>query len=506
MIAPSLFFLNTCNRGILVQRCCVFIKQTSFFIRTLYLASNTLLLGFYESLYNNSPVLLQNLLISAYGYQWKRRRFGGVFPAAYAAAKERESFTRAQWLHYQNTGLQKLLLHAAAHVPFYKKSFQQAGIPVSQLKTFTVDDLHRLPTLSKEALRLFGTTTLLSTMREKKGQFFGSSGSTGTPVHILLSPAMHQRWFGIYEARVRNWAGVSSFIHRGMIGGRRIIADATSKPPFYRYNVFEKQVYFSAYHISPPNAHGYLEGIKRYGVEYMTGYAMSNYLLAQLLKEMNVPVPAMKAVVTSSEKLTAAMRQVFAEVYQCKTFDGWGSVESCGLITECEYGSLHVSEDAGMVEILDDNLKPVQAGAMGTVYCTGLLNYDQPLIRYAIGDAMMPSEEVCVCGRQMPVVKEIGGRTEDVIVGKDGRKMVRFHSIFNGLHTVKQAQVIQENADTIIVKVVPAGKLANEESILIKKRITSQLGEVNVIVEEVTMIPLAANGKFKAVLSKLPSS
>ena len=141
----------------------------------------------------------------------------------------------------------------------------------------------------------------------------------------------------------------------------------------------------------------------------------------------------MKAVVTSSEKLTPAMRQVFADVYGCKTFDGWGSVESCGLVTECEWGSLHVSEDAGIIEILDDELKPVSAGEQGAVYCTGLLNYDQPLIRYKIGDTMIPSDRVCGCGRQMPVIQEIMGRIEDEIVGKDGRKMVRFHSVFNGL-------------------------------------------------------------------------
>jgi len=446
---------------------------------------------------------LQNLLISSYGYGWKKRRFGGVFPSAYAAAKEKESFTRAQWLDYQNNELRKLLIHAAEQVPFYKEKFKQAGITILQLKGFTVEDLSRLPILSKEELRQFGTTTLLSNIRETNGQFFSSSGSTGTPTQILLSHAMHQRWFGIYEARVRNWAGVSSFVPRGMIGGRRIIADAANKPPFYRYNYFEKQIYFSAYHISQQNALNYLGGIKKHRVEYMTGYAVSNYLLAQLFKEINADIPQLKTVITSSEKLTPAMRQVFADVYGCKTFDGWSSVESCGLVTECEWGSLHVNEDAGIIEILDDELKPVSAGEQGTVYCTGLLNYDQPLIRYKIGDTMIPADKVCGCGRQMPVIQEIVGRIEDVVVGKDGRRMVRFHSVFNGLKTVKQAQVIQENLDDIIIRVVPAGKLSNDESQVVKKRIISQLGGVNVMVEEVDRIPLAANGKFKAVVSNL---
>ena len=78
-------------------------------------------------------------------------------------------------------------------------------------------------------------------------------------------------------------------------------------------------------------------------------------------------------------------------------------------------------------------MKPVPAGIAGDVYCTGFVNYDQPLIRYKIGDTMIMSDKTCSCGRHMPVVQEVVGRIEDVIVGKDGRQMVRFHSVFNGI-------------------------------------------------------------------------
>ena len=66
-------------------------------------------------------------------------------------------------------------------------------------------------------------------------------------------------------------------------------------------------------------------------------------------------------------------------------------MEACGLITECEHGSLHISPDAGLLELLDANMQPVAAGVEGTVYCTGFLNYDQPLIRYNIGDTIILS-------------------------------------------------------------------------------------------------------------------
>ena len=287
-------------------------------------------MGFKESIYNISPIFFQNILISAYGFQWKERRFGGVFRQEFYAAKERENYSVEQWNNYQEQQLRKILLHAFEQVPFYKDAFTREGLDIRKLSTLQPDSIATLPVLSKQDLRKCGTSTLLSSVRENKGAFFSSSGSTGTPTQILFSTAMHQRWMALFEQRVRSWAGVSSFIPRGMIGGRRVLPGAANTPPYYRYNYFEKQAYFSAYHISKKNSISYLEGILRHKVAYMTGYAMSNYFLAQFFKETGLEAPPLKAVITSSEKLTIEMRDVFSAVYGCKTYDGWSGVEACG--------------------------------------------------------------------------------------------------------------------------------------------------------------------------------
>lgn len=445
---------------------------------------------------------MQHVLVSAYGRQWQKRRFGGVYPAEYKAAKKRESFTTEQWQAFQQEQLTKILMHAYNEVPYYRSAFKEKGIDFSAIKKISPETINCLPVLTKEDLRKFGTTELLTQKREPHGAFFASSGSTGTPTQILFSHAMHQRWTAIFENRVRNWAGVGSNIPRGMIGGRRVLPGAENKAPFHRYNIFEKQVYFSAYHISAGNAPHYAKAIKKYGVEYMTGYAVSNYLLACFFDELTIELPQLKCVITSSEKLTPAMRDMFAKVYHCKTYDGWSGVEACALVTECEHGSLHISPDAGLIELLDDNMQPVKPGEAGNVYCTGFLNYDQPLIRYDIGDTMILGETHCTCGREMPVIKEIIGRQEDVIIGVDGRKMVRFHGIFNGLNSVKQAQVVQESLDEIVLKIVVVYHDEKEKEIM-KQRVQSQLGNIKVIIEEVESITQTANGKFKAVVSKL---
>ena len=142
---------------------------------------------------------------------------------------------------------------------------------------------------------------------DKNGDYYASSGSTGTPTSIYYSKKFHQNWSAAFEVRIRTWAGLSKRNPRGMIGGRRVVPKGDSTGPFYRYNAVEKQVYFSAYHISKKNAYVYLKGIKKYGVDYMTGYAMSNYFLARIFEENKIEAPKLKAVITSSEKLTPEM-------------------------------------------------------------------------------------------------------------------------------------------------------------------------------------------------------
>jgi|APTNR8051073442_1049403.scaffolds.fasta_scaffold00177_23 phenylacetate-CoA ligase len=457
-----------------------------------------------KSVYPKLPFAFQNMAISAFGYTWNKRRYGGIFEQQLKEFKTRENWNVSQWHAYQTTRLRQLLIHAFETVPYYAEYFQRLGYTTQKLQRFEMEALSSLPFLEKSHLRQFGRTTLLSTRPEPGGEFFESSGSTGTPTSILYSPAMHQRLHAAYESRVRHWAGVDRFMPRSIIGGRRVVPEGNAKPPYYRYNYIEKQLYLSAYHISKDSVRNYVEGIWKYKSEYMTGYAMSNFFLARFILEAGIEAPPMKAVVTSSEKLTPAMREVFQKAYGCKTFDGWSGVENCGLISESEFGQLLISPDVGIIEIIDRDGLPVKPGQSGEVVCTGFLNFDQPLIRYKIGDYVTLAEnQTTQCGRSMPVIEEIVGRMEDVVVGKDGREMVRFHGVFYNLSSVVEAQLVQQAVDVFLVNVVPVNKLSETDKALIMQRLQSQLGPLKITFQELREIPRGSNGKFKAVISTI---
>jgi len=458
-------------------------------------------LGAKETIYKNLPVALQNLAVSCYGRSWYKRRYGGIFSEQLALFKDREFYSKTDWENYVNEQLRKMTFHAIENVSFYKEKFKECGISENSLANISVHTIGLLPMLEKDELRQFGETKLLAYKREKKGVFFASSGSTGTPSKIFLSHAMHQRWSAAFESRIRHWAGVDMNTPRGMIGGRRVLPEGEAKPPFFRYNFVEKQVYFSAYHIAASTANNYLKAFYKHHIQYMHGYAMSNYFLARFFDELKLQPPPLKAIITSSEKLTQEMRDTFLKVYQCKSFDSWSGVEANALISECEHGSLHVSPDVGWIEIIDEDGKPCPPGKAGEVVCTGFLNYDQPLIRYRIGDIMKWSDKSCRCGRSMPVIEEIVGRLEDVVIGSDGREMVRFHGLFVGLKSVFEGQVIQHTLTDLEIKVVAVNGLLKTDEELIRKRLESQLGHVDLILSVVDHITRTSNGKFKAVIS-----
>jgi phenylacetate-CoA ligase len=306
------------------------------------------------------------------------------------------------------------------------------------------------------------------------------------------------------EVRSARWAGVSFRRPRATFSGRIVVPDPQSSGPFYRYNIVERQVYLSAFHLRRDTAPAYVEALRRHHVEWLTGYAVSYYLLAKFVLEDNLPVPPIKAIVSTSEKVTPGMREVMQRAFGCRVYEEYSTVENAVFASQCEQGRLHVSPDSGIVELLKPDGTPSAPGEPAEVVATCLMRDYQPMIRFRLGDMAVWDPQACPCGREMPVIKEVLGRVEDVVVGPDGRQMVRFHGIFTDQPHVREGQIIQEALTRIRVKVVPTGVFGPADAQDIINRIQQRLGpQVQVLVEAVDSIPRTKAGKFQAVISLL---
>lgn len=462
---------------------------------------------FLERLYPYVPVWAQNFGISLYGLRYRSERLGREFPKYLAEFQERDHWSQDRMHAFLETQLRSVSLQAFDHVPYYREKWRAIGITRNELLNLKLSDLPRFPMTPKADLRRDPHVFLNEVVsRKERLHRYYSSGSTGTPVTCLYTSQAHRRFFAAREVRSFGWAGASILWPRSTIGGRMVVPRADGSPPYYRRNWAERQVYFSAYHISPNHVRNYIEGLNRYRPRVLTGYAYSHYLLARLMLDQNLRLDyTPDALILCAEKLTSVMKNVIRQAFQARAYEEYSSVEQCVLATECEHGSLHVNSDFGIVEIVDERFLPVAPGKEGRVLCTGLLNDAQLLVRYEIGDLGMWSTEKCGCGRdQLPVLKQIVGRLEDAVVAPDGREMVRFHGLFINLPHVIEGQVIQEQLNRLLVKVVTTSGFGQEEERLIRRRLTvERMGDVSVQIERVRELERTEKGKFRAVICRL---
>lgn len=447
----------------------------------------------------------QNAGISLYGIPYRRERLGGVFDQTVGEFRERDHWSNGRMRGYVEEKLRTVLLRAFEEVPYYSQKWKAAGLDRKRLEQITSRELHAVPLTPKRDLVGNADAFVARSARNKKLHRYFSSGSTGTPVTLIFSSEDHQMFTAAREVRSFGWAKASVRWPRAMIGGRMVVPQAESKPPYYRYNLSERQVYFSTFHISPKTIADYVEGFQRYRPRVLTGYAHSYFTLARMMQEAGLRLeyePA--ALILGSEKQTPHTKSAIESVFRARVYEEYGSVENCVLATECEAGSLHINPDFGIVEILDEHDVPVPCGEAGRIVCTGLLGTAQPLIRYEIGDIGRLSPLPCACGRShLPVLSELVGRIQDVVVGPDGRQMVEFLGVFVNLPHVLEGQVIQEERDFLRVRVVAKAGFGAEDEQLIRERLEQRLGKIRIQVERVSGIERTQRGKFPAVISRL---
>ncbi|HEX7361432.1 MAG TPA: hypothetical protein VF283_13160 [Bryobacteraceae bacterium] len=452
--------------------------------------------AFYEAL----PVWAQHTAVTAYGLYWYWLRFGPGYRRALNFYLAHERFTSKEWVCWLQQQLVQLLSDAAEHVPYYRNTWSKHEKEAAQC-----GELSALPLLDKGPVRGDPTAFLRLDKALVPRFTFHTSGSTGTPIATYWSAEEMRKSMAVREARSTGWAGVSFRLARATFSGRMVEPEAESYGPFYRFNAIEKQVYLSAFHVRPDTAKDYVHALRRHQVRWCTGYAVSYYLLARFILETGLPPLHLDAVITTSEKLTPHMRDVMSQAYGCRIYEEYGTVENCLFASECEAGRLHVSPDVGIIEILRSDGSACEPGEIGEVVATSLLRTHHILIRYRVGDLACWDSEACPCGREMPVIKDVIGRLEDIVVGRDGRRLVRFHSVFTDQPNVKEGQVVQKSADHLVLRIVGTRSFSEYDRRSLIARTERRIGPgVKVEVEQVDTIPRTNGGKFKAVLSLLP--
>lgn len=454
------------------------------------------------TLYHRLPYPLRCASASARGLYLRWWRYNASTDQAVAEILSRETWSAAQWQAWTDEELARLLHRAETRVPWYREQWARRRRDGDRRSS---ELLENWPVLEKSELRANPRAFLADDCRPSRMFGVHTSGTTGTPVHILQSHATVLRQYALMEARWRGWNGISRHDRWATISGQLVTPVTQEKPPYWVWNAGLRQLYMSAYHLSPAAAEHYRAALVQHKVRYIWGYPSGLHALAEDLLARGLSVPGLKVVITVSEPLLDVQRDAIERAFGCPVVESYGMTEAVVSASQCRHGAMHLWPESGVLEVMDGGV-PMAAGQAGEFLATGLNNPDMPLIRYRTGDrgALEANSCICACGRTLPRMARVEGRSDDVLYTTDGRRVSRLGSVIKAGAPIREAQIVQETLERLRVRYIPAPEWSEAAEGEILAAIRNRMGEVEVVFERVHQIPRSTNGKFRFMVCALP--
>jgi len=456
-----------------------------------------------EDIYNKSPCFVQTVMLNIKAVELYRERYGKKFWKLF------EQFDQNQWMsiadlhEMQSLGLQNIVEHAYETVPYYRRVLKERHIVPSDIKS--LDDLYKLPVLTKTDIKQNYKDLLSTTISRKNVRHGHTSGTTGTPLNVsydIQTCVLHH----VADWRQKKWAGLEYGNSYASLQGRIVAPVSQKKPPFWRKNFINNQLFLSAFHLTEANLPYYFDKLAKDSIQFLEGYPSNIFILALYLKNKGIVFP-MKAILTSSETLFDYQKEVIEQAFCCRIFDFYGMAERVVFASECEkHQGHHLNLDYGITEFLDSSYNPIQVGELGTIVATSLHNYAMPLLRYQTNDSCSLRARPCACGRGFPLMDAVATKNEAIVTLPDGRLIspsVLTHP-FKPMVNVLESQIIQEAKNLLRVKIVKNEFYSIKDERKLVTGFAERLGDdIKIEVEYVEKISRTKNGKFKWVISKI---
>lgn len=419
----------------------------------------------------------------------------------------RKAMEKSQWWSsqqlqdYQLRQLKKLLRRAGDKVPYYRDLL--SDIPFEDWTE--IGELAKLPLLDKS---IIGRNLDRLKAEDAVGLArFNTGGSSGKPLIFYIgkervSHDVAAKW------RATRWWGVDIGDREIVIWGSPIELGAQDRVRAIRDRMLRTHL-ISAFEMSSTRLAQFVKEIRRFRPRMLFGYPSSLSQIAeyaersgQRMDDLNIQV----AFVTS-ESLYDEQREAIQRVFGCPVANGYGGRDAGFIAHQCPEGNMHITAEDIIVEIIGADDKPVPDGVAGEVVVTHLATGDFPFIRYRTGDVATMSSDPCPCGRGLPVLEHIQGRTTDFIIAHDGTVMHGLALIYvlRDISGVGQFKIIQNARDRVTVLIVREEGYDNASEETIREEFRKRLGEaVSTVIEYCDMIPSERSGKFRYVVNEIP--
>jgi phenylacetate-CoA ligase len=336
---------------------------------------------------------------------------------------------------------------------------------------------------------------------------FNTGGSSGEPLIFYIgnervSHDVAAKW------RATRWWNVDVGDPEIVVWGSPIELGSQDRLRQCRDRLMRSEL-LPAFEMSDRRVDEFIERIRRRRPAMLFGYPSAISHIAGRAGKTGVRLDdlGVRVVFVTSERLYEHQRATITRAFGAPVANGYGGRDAGFIAHECPQGSMHITAEDIVVEIVNEHGRPQPAGAAGEIVVTHLATRDFPFIRYRTGDVGTLHHGACACGRGLPVLREIQGRATDFVVATDGTVMHGLSLIYvlRDQPGVAGFKIMQESLSLTRVLVVPTPDFAPQASQAIERGLKARLGpQVTVEVALVDHIPAEQSGKFRYVVSKVP--
>lgn len=414
-----------------------------------------------------------------------------------------EFVTMAEMEQLRSAKLQRLVEYAYANVPYVHDVMHQAGLQPSEIRGSA--DLVRLPLMRKADVRK--NRAQMRSRLAGKLTSFSTGGSTGEPLLFDLPQERIASWIACRQ-RVMRWWALSAGDKEYAIWGSPVEVTRQDRIRNLRDRLLATRL-LSAFEMSESVMSSYLDLLEKGDCRTIFAYPSSIYLLClhAQKKGRNLRRAGIKTVFVTGEILYPHQRELIADTLNCPVANGYGGRDSGFVCHECPQGGMHIMADATVVEILDPQGRPVPEGVSGEIVVTDLYSREVPFLRYATGDIGALSARRCPCGRPLPLLENIQGRTTDFIVAPDGTILHALSVIYvlREIEGIEQFKVRQKDVNRFHVQLVKSQHFKMENESRIREGLRQRLrAPVEVTIEYLPNLAPERSGKFRHVISEVP--
>ncbi len=409
---------------------------------------------------------------------------------------------------HQLDQLSLLLAHAYKYVPFHRSRLEALAAQNFVLRD--LEDLARIPIISRREIQDNFEQLVARSMPEDhlplgSGQ---TSGSTGRPVKYVTT-SITKIFARALVLRGHLWQDRDLTVSAARIllssGSDTQNAPDNSKHKEQRWIMAFPGGTLASFD-SSRTVDEQLRWLKKRKPEWLITYPSNLAALAETAREKGIDLPALKYLSTLGEVVTPRLRALCREVWGLDIADNYSCKEVNTIAMQCpDHDHYHVQSERQLVEVLDEQGRPCKPGEIGRVVVTDLHNYAMPFLRYELGDYAEVGEP-CPCGRTLPVLKQILGRTRNMLVLPTGEQRWPSFIIseWAAMGPISQLQAIQNSLTEIEVRLVLNGTMEPPEEANLLEAIRRDLGgKFKVSLTYVDHIPRSSNGKFEDFISNI---